>query len=242
MSLINDALKRANQAQKQTARPRPPLSPLQPVESIRRPAAWTSYLVPALLVVVLATAGWFLHAWWQSRQSQSLPLVVNASPLQPIIPVIKSTVPVFAPVVPAVPTTTIKVNTNLVVRGNPPTKSAELAATDTPKATLVEPTIITGTPVQSVVTAAEIKTAANPPPVAPATNAVVVVPEKVVTKPVFPEMRLQGIFYRVAKPSVLLNSRTLFINEKVDGVKVIAIDRQSVTLEFEGERKVLTLD
>ena len=77
---------------------------------------------------------------------------------------------------------------------------------------------------------------------APATNAVAVVPEKVPLKPVFPEVKLQGIFYRVTRPSVLINSRTLFINDKVEGVKVVAIDRQSVTLEFEGERRVLSLD
>ena len=229
MSLINDALKRANQAQKQPARPRPPLSPLQPVESIRRPAAWTSYLVPVLLVVVLATAGWFLHAWWQSRQSQSLPVVAAVSPPpRPSVTTAKPTVivptPIASPEAPLVPTPAIKVNTNLVVRGNPSAQPGDLTAVEATKAAPVETPVVGNTPV------------------APATNAVAVAPEKVVTKPAFPEMRLQGIFYRVAKPSVLINSRTLFINEKVDGVKVIAIDRQSVTLEFEGERKVLSLD
>ena len=229
MSLINDALKRANQSQNQPARPRPPLSPMKPVESIRRPAFWPSYLVPVLLVVVLGMAGWFLHAWWQSRQSQSPPVVATVlPPPSPSVTTVKPAVtvptPVAPPVAPAVPTTTIKVNTNLVVRGNPPAQPGELTSVEATKAALVETPVVGNTPV------------------APATNAVAVVAEKVAPKPVFPEIKLQGIFYRVAKPSVLINSRTLFINDKVEGVKVIAIDRQSVTLEFEGERRVLSLD
>ena len=247
MSLINDALKRANQSQNQPARPRPPLAPMKPVESIRRAAVWPSYLVPALLVVVLAMAGWFLHAWWQSSQGQSPPAMATVSPPpQPVVPATKPTATVPAPVAPpvasVVPATTIKVNTNLVVRGNPPTKATEVAVVESAQAAPVAPPIIASTPVQPAVTATEIKTTANPPSVVPATNAVEAVPEKLAAKPVFPEMRLQGIFYRVAKPSVLINSRTLFINDKVEGVKVIAIDRQTVTLEFGGERRVLSLE
>ena len=96
--------------------------------------------------------------------------------------------------------------------------------------------------VQAPVALAEIKSAVIPATLGSETNATLALAEKTAPKPMFPEMRLQGIFYRVARPSVLINSRTLFINDKVEGVRVIAIDRQDVTLEFQGQRKVLTMD
>lgn len=58
----------------------------------------------------------------------------------------------------------------------------------------------------------------------------------------FPALRLQGIFYRPTKPSVLINAKTLPIGGKVAGAQVIAITRDSVTLEWNGETKVLTLE
>ena len=241
MSLINDALKRANQSHKQPVRPRPPLAPMQPVETIRRPAAWPSFLVPALLVVVLTMAGWFLRAWWQSQQglSGSSVAVVTPQP-QPVPPAVKTTAALPAPIAPtdapAVPAVAIRVNTNLVVRSNPPAKPADLPGVELAKA---EPA---ASPVQPPVVPTETKSPTFPPPVSPSTNSTPTVSEKTAAKAVFPEMKLQGIFYRATKPSALINGRTLFTNEKVEGVKVIAIERLSVTLEFEGERKVLSLD
>ncbi len=250
MSLINDALKRANQSQNQPARPRPPLSPMQPVESTRRPTAWLALLVPGLLVLVLAMAGWFLYAWWQSRPGQKPAVAAAISvPVPSVSPTIKPPAavpaPVAPPVTPAPPiatVATIKVSTNLVVRGNPLAQPVKLTATDLDKPLPVDPPVVDTTPLPAPPPVPEIKPATIPPPLTPNTNAIVVVPEKPAAKPEFPEMRLQGIFFRVNKPSVLINSRTLFINDKVDGVRVIAIDRQSVTLEFSGERKILTLD
>ncbi len=245
MSLINDALKRANQSQKQPVRPRLPLSPMQPVESIRRPAAWSSYLVPGLLVVVLAMAGWFLHAWWQSRQNPMPPVLAivppsaltSVSSVKPVGPA-----PVVPPVAPAVPITIIKVNTNLVVRGTPSVPPADLTGAPIAKVVPVEPLDAAITPVQFPVPIPETKPVPSPATLGSETNVTLAVTVKPIAKPAFPEIRLQGIFYRVAKPSVLINSRTLFINDKVEGVKVIAIDRLSVTLEFEGQRRVLPLD
>jgi len=59
-------------------------------------------------------------------------------------------------------------------------------------------------------------------------------------KPTFPSLRLQGIFYRARNPSVMLNSKTVSVGDKVAGAKVVAITRDSVTLQWNGETKVLT--
>jgi hypothetical protein len=61
-------------------------------------------------------------------------------------------------------------------------------------------------------------------------------------KPVFPSVRLQGIFFQASRPSALINAKTVFIGDKVATAKVTAITRDSVTLQWNGETKVLTLE
>lgn len=61
-------------------------------------------------------------------------------------------------------------------------------------------------------------------------------------KPTFPTVRLQGIFYRPDRPSVVINAKSVCVGEKVAGAKVVAITRESATLEWNGETKVLTLE
>jgi hypothetical protein len=61
-------------------------------------------------------------------------------------------------------------------------------------------------------------------------------------KPTFPPVRLQGFFYRARNPSVMINSKTVVVGDKLGSIKVVAITRDGVTLEWHGETKVLTLD
>src|ERR1051326_6608161 len=61
-------------------------------------------------------------------------------------------------------------------------------------------------------------------------------------KPTFPVVRLQGIFFRAERPSALINAKTAFVGDKVANVKVLAITRETVTVEWNGETKVLSLD
>ena len=69
------------------------------------------------------------------------------------------------------------------------------------------------------------------------TNALVVE-----AKPVFPAVRLQGIFFQTSRPSALINAKTVFLGDKVANAKVTAITRDSVSLQWNGETKVLTLE
>jgi len=48
---------------------------------------------------------------------------------------------------------------------------------------------------------------------------------------------LQAIFFRESGPSALINGKSVGIGEEVDGAKVKAIARQSVTLDYAGELK-----
>ena len=56
-----------------------------------------------------------------------------------------------------------------------------------------------------------------------------------------PEYRLQGIFFRPAAPSAVVNAKTVYVGDWISGARVKAIDRQSVTIEKAGETQVLTL-
>jgi len=53
--------------------------------------------------------------------------------------------------------------------------------------------------------------------------------------------RLQGIFYRISKASALINGQTLFVNDEIEGAKLLAIERQSVRLLVNGRSVVLRL-
>lgn len=62
-----------------------------------------------------------------------------------------------------------------------------------------------------------------------------------VPPPKFPPLRLQSIFYRPSNPSVMINGRTLFLDDEVQGVTVADIQPSSVTLVLSGHTNVLTL-
>ncbi len=57
-----------------------------------------------------------------------------------------------------------------------------------------------------------------------------------------PPLKLNAIFFRAKNPSVVINSKTLYIGDKVAQAKVLKIDRESVTLEKGGQTNVLTLE
>ena len=89
------------------------------------------------------------------------------------------------------------------------------------------------------------RAAANAEPAKAGTpNAAVVAPPVSTNAPVaeeFPTVKLQGLIWDPKRPSVVINGKSLFVGEKVDRVKVTAIDEESVTLTWNGQQRVLTL-
>ncbi len=57
----------------------------------------------------------------------------------------------------------------------------------------------------------------------------------------FPPLRLQSIFYRPSNPSVIINGKTLFVTDEINGVTVADIRVSSVTLVLSGQTNTLTL-
>jgi hypothetical protein len=85
--------------------------------------------------------------------------------------------------------------------------------------------------------AAVVPPATPPPPVS--RPAAVPLPDR--SKAGSLKFKLQGIFYRTNKPSVLINGRTFFIGDRLDTAIIKAINPTSVTIEQDGETRLLTL-
>jgi len=202
MSLINEALKRAKQAQPESAHAPAASGTMQPVHYPRRGLPW--YFFPTLALVI-AGGCWFLIKGWDATRQAAAgygnPITVKArEPVTPILPDAAPSDHSFTPAVntaPSVPYTAVNRNFSL---DETPAASAETPAAPTP------------TPTTASIT------------------------------PGGPTFKLQGIFYRSASPSAMVNGKSVFVGDRVSGAKVRAIDRESVTLEFEGQTKKLTLE
>lgn len=274
MSLINDALKRANEAQKNRPVAGPLGAPLQPADAPMRRSGgnngtnWMTVIVPVAIVLLLGLAFWFIRSGMQPKAAeQTIVAVTSPVPLppKPVAPPAPAPVPAHVAAAPAAPkapdksTTYISkngiiVNTEIVTRDIPPPAPAKVEAGVAVPGTTMQgnppqvaqtdlaipaPPITGAVPEMKAEPKTEPTVAAVPAP-APTPQPVVAKPEP--PKPVFPELKLQGIFYRLTNPSALISGKNVRVGDSVQGVKIIAIERASVTLDFKGERKTLSLD
>lgn len=60
-------------------------------------------------------------------------------------------------------------------------------------------------------------------------------------KPVFPQLKLTGIFYRQSNPSAIINGKLVYRDGIINGAKVISIDKNSVTVEFSNHTQVIKM-
>jgi hypothetical protein len=222
---------------------------MQPVDSPRQRFLLSDYALPGLLVLALCGGGFFLWTWLKSGPEKA---VATDAIKQPVATQ-ADTKPAVEPKADSQPParsepgrTSAKGSAEVVV---PPTQSAPAPSHVplSPAPTTTQPDQSSAVPVAT--TPAPPPTAVNPPPASlPAavqpspptsTAPIMVVPPP---KPPFPELKLQGIVFRSRNSSVVINGRTLFEGDSAQGVKVQKVDRQSVTVEFNGETKVLTLE
>jgi hypothetical protein len=211
MSLINDALKRASQAKKE-----PPnlIGGLRPIESSKTSDKRTIIGILVLLVILLVLGGWFFI------NSQKGTTVVSSNNAGKGIAKTNN----FAQT-----GSTTTTGSNGVSSSSQPEK----VAAATPKPLFQVPTTRPGSgglpfggPKQEKQESTNTLT----------TNA------PVIKRPVlFPQLKIQGIFYNTSKPSALINGRLVMLGETFGSVKIVEIDRRSVTVELQGERKVYSL-
>ena len=214
MSLINDALKRAKQAQQEAPPPPAPNLELRPVEAAQCTRRSFGLLVPAALAVVALVL--LLFVWQRAQQPGSgQPTQVHAR-------------------VPATPTA--------APPPDPAPAEPAPAAQPVPEAPPAAPTEAVVDPA-SVLETAAVPMPSELPAVAAADNETTNVPAVAEAPP--PQVslpRLQAIVYSPTRPSVILNGKTLFIGEKLNGLRVTAIDKESVTLVGASQTNVLVLD
>ena len=58
----------------------------------------------------------------------------------------------------------------------------------------------------------------------------------------FPKLRLQGVVLGEPRPSVLINGRTYFVGDLVEGAKVLSVESDSAVVEFKGRQEALRLN
>ncbi|MBI5799236.1 MAG: hypothetical protein HZA92_00710 [Verrucomicrobia bacterium] len=280
MSLINDALKRASEAQAQAqARPRGPKGvqdlpvPMLPAPSRER-RAWVPVMGIGLVVVaLLAASGFFFVQWWEKRQSwqpyaaedldedgqPKTNLVAKAEPPKVTRPSAGK-----PPVTPAPAATNPTPAVKIAV--NPPTPPPEPPKTNIPPVAVVpvvpppqpvamEPPAPKATnPVVSVALNPPAPPAVPPPVAATATNSnppaptpAPVLPKKSESHPTqvasveFPDLKLQGISRGKKKTFATVNGKTVSLGDRIEGVMLVKIDVDSVTVEKSGARRELFL-
>jgi cytoskeletal protein RodZ len=220
MSLINDALKRAKEAQQQ-AQPNPPGGPpLRPVE--HRPARDHSVWMMLLFAVVVATASILLWQWFQQSRppkSQTLASQASTSGQSQAAPVALPPTPPVTPVVAslAAPPTTQSV----------PAKDVGRPAVDPPK------------PEAAALSTTNVLAPTNGPATAPPA-AVPRAPAVETTPPPGP-LKLQGILFHPTRPSAVVNGKLLFVGDRLGELRVMAIEQESVTLVGGGRTNLLLL-
>lgn len=213
MSLINDALKRAKQAQHKNPPPAPAATPLRPVESVRRAPPSRSLLLPLLAAAVLILIGGvaILMAFKRGASEPAAPtLPLSAKPIPETPAHSTPKVPAASPV-----TTPSHSATSVAVR--PP----EVVVTNLPQVAAAVPIIVT----QTVFV---VETAKPPATV------------KVEAPPPLP--KLQGILFNPARPTAFLNGKSLLVGGRLGEYTVVAITKQAVTIERAGQTNVLTME
>ena len=208
MSLINDALRRAKDAQQQTPPPTSPELPFRPVEPAQQAARHgLSLLLPAALGALALMVLLFAWALVRTRTAPA-PLEVNAR---------TANVPPGATPAPAPAVQPTPVQQPLATAAHAASAGANLAS-DTTAEPADEPLASVE---ESEPTNAPVITAPPPPKPAP--------------------LRLQAIIFNPNRPSAMIGGKTLFIGDKLGDLRVVAIDKVSVTLTGVGQTKILSL-
>jgi hypothetical protein len=246
MSLINDALRRANTDKSRGPQPPAPVPPMQPVDPSPSSAPILSWAVLILGVGVLAIAAavWFRpRSSPQTARNEAIPSTIPARSATPIAPATESE--------PAAQVT----SEPLVTKSEPQTIAAAPAISLQSEPINAIPPAIQPAPTPAIpAQLAQPEPAATPEVREPAETrspeskvAAAALPATTETKAISPEPRqsqpprLQAIYYRLRKPTVVINGKTIGPGQSVDGIKVVSIQRTSVEVVQDGRYRTLTL-
>ena len=265
MSLINDALKRASEAQAQAAtRPRGPKGvedlpvPMTPVATRERPAWLPIAGISVLILALLGASGFFFSKWWKERKAWQPYVERPPDPEPPTNSVAKAKPPAPKPAASSTNNPVVKTNVDVAVvppvkpvlpEPPPPPPANSVAAIAMALTTTNPPTPVTPQVTPPVVppvvppTVAVVETnrppAVVPPPVKPPPDTTKK-PDDTVTKVAaveFPDIKLQGIIRGKKKTTAIVNGKTLSLGDRVEGAFLLKIDQESVTFEKGSTRR-----
>jgi len=194
MSLINEALKRAKQAQQENP-PATPALEFRPVEPSQSASRRTTLLIVGMTLVVILILGlagtliWFVFK--SDRASLPIAARVAETPL-PALPSEVKPAPVPTPATEVLPAVA-------------PATGQQFEHPDEPNTNRV--------PV-----GAEIVEAIQPP-----------------------ALKLQGIFFSPSHPSAVVNGKTVYLGDRVNGFRLVAVSPVAATFVSATETNVLSL-
>ncbi len=216
MSLINDALRRAKQAQ-QSATPLPShdTQHFRPVDSASQAARHgVGLLLPALLAAMALLA---LLLFWELSYTNSATASVRA----------KAALPVAA----RTPSASDARSGADEPASNVPPATAPAEASKSQPGPVAEP---------SVSSAGSSNTVSSP-----AVSAQNETNRALVTEPAVPApapLKLQSIVYNPRRPSAMINGRVVFLGDRLREYRITAIRKDEVVLAGAGQTNVLSLE
>ena len=223
MSLINDALKRATQGKRRSTSSDSGAAMQPAVETASNHA---NALLIVIILIVVAGAGYGGWIWWKGRSKPAAEANATAA--------VKAK----------------KGGTNAVEKPKSG-KESKLADLGIRKKNPIERAQETGQKVQDLhkesdQTADALQSKAPPPSAAsePAKSEVPSAtpkPEPSTAIAEFPSIKLQGILYRIEKPSALIDGKRYYVGEEVNGAMLVSIDQRAVKFSYKGQSREIAL-
>ena len=237
MSLINDALRRASQSERN--RPRRPSTPtgMEPAPAAK--SSRLSVLLAAAGLVALLLAGWFFWQLWNARNNprSTVAMANTAPPATPhVIPP-----PVAAPKPLGVPplggSSRVIPPPVVMPKPTPTAPAAPANPASAPVVVSAPPAVVppvAAPPVAAIPVAPPAALPTAPPAAAPS-----VAKDSQIAWPV--EMKLSAIFFSKTNPRVLINGNLYGAGDEIQGVVLKKIEKDEVTVEWSGHSKVLMI-
>jgi hypothetical protein len=227
MSLINDALKRAN-TQKAPPPGAVPEDGARMLPAVREEPAGSNPLLlyVGIALIVLAVGVFALSFGLRDRPTEStqaktsLTVASNVSLSAPLTQIAAAPTPAIPE--PAAPTSEQIDRARATIVQTETKASSPVVASPTPAILAAAP---------AAVSAPQPSVAAAPAAQTPAVTA----------PPSFPAFKLQAIYYRMKGPTVVIDGRTLRVGDRISEARVLAIERMRVEMEWRGERRWFSL-
>jgi hypothetical protein len=216
MSLINDALKRARDAERNrpTSAPQPPLAPVD-TPPRQHPATRWILLILVVIAISLSSLSFWKWAHHESATTLTQSSSIDSDPAPVPDPALsqEEPFPLLESPAPGPPPPALVLPEDL---------EDPAVITNPPSTNLVPPVVESG------LAAPEDDSAAIPIP-APSESTPIAVE---------PELRLQSIIYRLRNPAVVINGQMLSVGDAIAGGNVTDIQRNSVTVQ-RGESNIV---